>query len=71
LVEVRAVILDSPAKVEYDGHLFLWNPTLRLAAKPSPWGRVLPFQQNERPSLLDFAPGCQSRPARGRWPPGD
>ena len=43
LVEMRDVILDSAAKVQYDGHLFVLNPTSRTAAKRSPGGRVPPF----------------------------
>ena len=71
LRKMRNVILDSAAKIEYDGHLFVLDPAPRTAAKQSSVGRVLPFCQNEWPSLLDFAPCRQSKLARGRWPPGD
>ena len=71
LVEMHEVILDSAATIQYNRHLFVLNPTPRTAAKQSPRGRVLPFGQNQRPSLPDFAPGRQPRPAFGQWPPGD
>jgi hypothetical protein len=71
LVKMREVILDSGTKIRYDGHAFSAARPGGAAAKLSPPGRVFPFWQNERPSLPDFAPGGQPRPARSRWPPGD
>jgi hypothetical protein len=71
LVEMHEVILDSAAKIQYDGYLFLLNPTPRTAVKQSPRSGVLPFGQSERPSLPDFAAGCQLRLAFCHWQPGD
>ena len=70
-LEMGEVVLDSGTKIRYDRHAFSAARPGGVAAKLNPPGRVSPFWRNERPSLLDFAPGCQSRPARGRWPPGD
>jgi len=71
IVANARVIVAGAAKVQYDGHLFVSNPTPRTAAKQSPWGRVLPFWHNERPSLPNFAPCCQPGQALCRWVPGD
>ena len=71
LLKMRDVILDSAAKIQYDGHLFLLNPTPRTAVKQRSRGRVLPFRQSERPSLPDFAPCRQPGLAFCQWPPGD
>ena len=70
-LEMGAVVLDIGTKIRYDGHAFSAARPGGAAAKLNPPGRAFPFSQNERPSLPDFAPGGQPRPARCRWPPGD
>ena len=49
LVEVREVILDSAAKIQYDGHLFVGTRLAGRAAKLNPVGRVSPFWQSDGP----------------------
>ncbi len=79
---MRDVILDSAAEVEYDGHLFVLNPTSRTAAKRSPGGRVPPFSgrmngpayvtsrglanPTTRPTTLRRDPASASLPATQR-----
>jgi hypothetical protein len=55
LVEMGDIILDSAAKVQYDGHLFVVNPTSRTAVKLSLGGRVF------------FLSGGMNGPAYPTW----